>query len=192
MRYLPLRLLLTLLCASPMYCAAYDGDSDFTLQVKYSPWGIIRADDDDSDDFFNPGRYYSEYELDLERTLGVRAMYEPFYIASNRYTTQVNTSSPDARIETYSIGFGGLNYDAFSYHSGLYLLGAIGIGRAEFDFRDQSMNNWEAFVEANAEIGLRLQEHLLIGAGAEWQHFGEPGESHANYWNFYISTGVTF
>ena len=166
-------------------------DRDFTLQIKYSPWGTIDADEDDFD-YFNEGDSYQKYELDLERSFGLRAMYEPLYIAANRYTTKINTYSPEARVDTFSVGFGGINYDAFAYDSGLYLLGAIGAGRGNFKFDDEDMDDWEAFIEANAEIGLRIQEHFLIGVGGEWQHFGEPGESKANYWNLYFSTGFTF
>lgn len=163
---------------------------DFTVQIKYSPWGIIDADEDDFD-FANNGEY-EKYDLDFERSFGARAIYEPFYIAANLYTTNVDSESPEATVDTFSIGFGGINYDAFAYNSGLYLLGAVGAGRGNFKFNDSSMNDWEAFIEANAEIGLRIQSHWLVGLGAEWQHFGEPGESKANYWNLYFTTGFTF
>ncbi len=163
---------------------------DFTVQIKYSPWGIIDADEDDFD-FANDGDY-EKYDLDFERSFGIRGIFEPFYFAANRYTTQVDSDSPEATVETFSVGLGGINYDAFAYNSGLYLLGAIGAGRGNFTFNESSLDDWEAFIEANAEIGLRIQEHWLIGVGAEWQHFGEPGESKANYWNLYFTTGFTF
>lgn len=184
-------LILAAICSLPLCNAAAFGNGDFTLQIKYSPWGVIDADEDDFDSF-NADESYEKYDLDFERSYGFRAIYEPIYIAANRYTTSIDTHSSDARVDTYSIGLGGINYDAFAYNSGLYLLGAIGLGRGNFKYRDSDMNDWEAFVEANAEIGFRIQENLLIGVGGEWQHFGEPGESKANYWNLYFTTGVVF
>lgn len=172
-------------------CGASATAQDFTLQLKYSPWGTIDADEDEFD-YFNSSESYEKYDLDFERSFGIRAIFEPIYVAANRYTTQVSSTTPDAQVETYSIGLGGLNYDAFAYDSGLYLLGAIGAGRGNFKFKDPDMNDWEAFIEANAEVGLRIQEYLLVGVGAEWQHFGSPGESKANYWNLYITTGFAF
>lgn len=170
--------------------AAAFGDGDFTLQLKYSPWGVIDADEDDYD--FSGSTSFEKYDLDFERSFGVRAIYEPLYVAANRYSTNINTPSAEATVNTFSVGFGGINYDAFAYNSGLYLLGAVGAGRGNFKYADSTLNDWEAFIEANAEIGLRIQEHLLIGIGGEWQHFGEPGESKANYWNLYFTTGFTF
>lgn len=189
MRHFAAQLFLVVL---PLMCVgniAKAENRDLTLQIKYSPWGTIDADEDDFDYGDEP---YQKYELDFERSFGLRAMYEPLYVAANRYTTQINALSPEAEVDTFSIGFGGFNYDPFAYDSGLYLFGAIGAGRGNFKFNDSDMNDWEAFIEANAEVGLRFQQHFLIGIGGEWQHFGEPGESKANYWNLYFSTGFTF
>jgi hypothetical protein len=99
---------------------------------------------------------------------------------------------PDAKVETLAVGFGGLTYDEFAYDSGIYLMGSVGAGAGRFKFKQPELDDWEALVEGNAEIGLRIQEHMLLGVGVDYQHFGEPGESKANFWNLYIGTGLTF
>lgn len=99
---------------------------------------------------------------------------------------------PDAIVETVAIGFGGIGYDQFASDSGLYVMGGVGVGAGRFKFKQPELNDWEALVEGNAEIGLRIQEHLLLGVGVDYQHFGEPGESKAHLWNLYIGTGLTF
>ncbi len=95
-------------------------------------------------------------------------------------------------METYSVGFGGINYDPYAYDSGLYLLGSVGAGIGKFKFKNPDLNDWEAMFEANGEVGLRIEENLLLGVGVDYQLFGEPGDTKAHYWNLYVSTGLTF
>ena len=159
------------------------------LQLKYSPLGIIDADEDEFD---RNDRSYEKYEMDFERSLGAKLIIAPMYVSVNRNVTNLNDPIPDAIVETVAIGFGGIGYDQFASDSGLYVMGGVGVGAGRYKFKHPELNDWEALVEGNAEIGLRIQEHLLIGVGVDYQHFGEPGESKANLWNLYIGTGLTF
>ena len=159
------------------------------LQLKYSPIGLIDADEDKFD--YDDGSY-EKYEMDFERSLGARLFFGPFYVAGNRSVTDINNPTPDAIVETVSVGMGGIGYDQFASDSGMYLLGGLGVGVGKFKFKQPDLNDWEAMAEANVEIGLRIQEHLLLGVGVDYQHFGEPGESKAHLWNLYIGTGLTF
>lgn len=163
-------------------------DWPIVLQLKYSPFGTIDADEDE----FNYSSDYDRYDMDFERSLGAKLIIAPVYISANQSITNLDEPIPDAKVETFAIGLGGINYDEFAYSSGLYLLGGVGIGAGHFKFEDPDQNEWETMVEANAEIGLRLKEHVLLGLGIDYQHFGEPGESKANYWNLYVGTGFTF
>lgn len=166
-------------------------DLPFVLQVKYSPWGIIDADEDEFD---RDDRNYEKYEMDFERNIGAKIIFSfaPIYIGAQQSVTNLDNSTPDAKVETIAIGFGGVAYDEFAYHSGIYLMGGVGVGAGKFKFKQPELNDWEALIEGNAEIGLRVQEHLMLGVGVDYQHFGEPGESKANFWNLYIGTGLTF
>ncbi|WP_062066418.1 hypothetical protein [Cellvibrio sp. OA-2007] len=164
-------------------------DWPIVLQLKYSPLGIIDADEDKFD---HDDGSYEKYEMDFERSWGGRLFVGPIYVAATRNVTDINTPTPDAIVETLSIGLGGIGYDQFASDSGFYLMGGLGVGAGRFKFKQPELNDWEAMIEGNAEIGLRLQEHLLLGVGVDYQHFGEPGESKAHLWNLYIGTGLTF
>lgn len=166
-------------------------DLPFVMQIKYSPWGIIDADEDEFE--YNPDRY-QKYEMDFERNIGAKIIFPfaPIYIGAQQSVTNLDNSTPDAKVETFAIGFGGVAYDTFESNSGIYLMGGLGAGTGKFTFKDPDQNDWEAFMEANAEIGLRIQEHLLLGVGVDYQHFGKPGESKANFWNLYVGTGLVF
>lgn len=161
----------------------------FVLQIKYSPLGTIIADEDEFD--------YSEhqkYEMDFERTMGIKLILPmmPIYIGAQQNITNLDQDTPDVKVETYTVGFGGITYDPYAQNSGLYLLGGVGAGIGKFKFKDPELNDWEAMFEANGEVGLRIQENLLIGFGVDYQLFGELGDTKANYWNLYVSTGITF
>lgn len=54
------------------------------------------------------------------------------------------------------------------------------------------LNDDEMLFEANGEIGFHFNQHLLLGAGIDFQHFGEFGESKASSWTFYLATGIVF
>lgn len=164
-------------------------DWPVVLQLKYSPLGIINADEDEFD---NDDSLYEKYDMDFERSLGARLIVAPVYVSINRSVTSINDPIPDAIVETAAIGFGGLGYDQFAVDSGFYLMGGVGVGAGRFKFEQPELNDWEALVEGNAEIGLRIEEHLLLGVGVDYQHFGVPGESKASFWNLYIGTGLTF
>jgi hypothetical protein len=166
-------------------------DAPFVLQLKYSPLGIIDADEDEFD---RGDRSYEKYDMEFERTLGAKIIFSPIpiYLGVQQSITNLDNSMPDAKVETLAVGFGGLTYDEFAYDSGIYLMGSVGAGAGRFKFKQPELDDWEALVEGNAEIGLRIQEHMLLGVGVDYQHFGEPGESKANFWNLYIGTGLTF
>lgn len=183
------RLLPTLLLGFIANTSYAQADMPFVLQVKYSPWGTILADEDE----FEYSRY-QKYEMDFERSLGIKLILPtlPIYLGAQQNITQLNHETPDVKVETFAIGFGGINYDPYAYDSGLYLLGSVGAGIGKFKFKDPDLNDWEAMFEANGEVGLRIQENLLIGVGVDYQLFGEPGDTKAHYWNLYVSTGITF
>ena len=164
-------------------------DWPVVLQLKYSPLGTIDADEDEFD--YDDERY-EKYDMNFERSLGAKLIVAPIYVAINRSVTDIDNTIPDAIVETVAIGFGGIGYDQFAYDSGFYLMGGVGVGAGRFKFKQPELNDWEALAEGNAEIGLRIQEHLLLGVGVDYQHFGEPGESKAHLWNLYIGTGLTF
>lgn len=159
------------------------------VQLKYSPFGTINPDEDEFEYFQDN---YERYDLDFERSLGAKLILEPFYISANKSITSRDNSAAQTTVETLAIGFGGIRYDQFAYDSGLYLLGSVGVGTGWFKFNDQKQSEQEAMAEANAEIGFRLQEHFLLGMGVDYQLFGSFGETKANYWNLYVSTGLTF
>jgi hypothetical protein len=163
----------------------------FVVQLKYSPWGVIDADEDEFD---RGDENYEKYEMEFERNIGAKIIFPfaPIYIGAQQSVTNLDNSTPDAKVETFAIGFGGVAYDKFASNSGIYLMGGVGAGTGKFTFKDPVQNDWEAFMEGNAEIGLRIQEHLLLGIGVDYQHFGKPGESKANFWNLYIGTGLVF
>jgi hypothetical protein len=161
------------------------------LQLKYSPLGTINADEDK----FNHDDYsYEKYDMDFERSIGVKVIFSfvPVYIAAQQNITNLDESIPDTKVDTFSLGFGGINYDEFANDAGIYLMGGVGVGAGKFQFKQPELNDWEALIEGNAEIGLRIQEHFLLGVGVDYQHFGEPGETKAHLWNLYIGTSLVF
>jgi hypothetical protein len=159
------------------------------VQLKYSPWGVIFSDQDDFD-YFSSTPDTEKYDMHFERSLGARVILAPFYVAANRSTTNLDQDIPDTLVETLSLGFSGTVMDV--YDNDIYLTGAIGAGKCRFKFKNPDMNDWEAFFEAGAEIGFDIEDHLLIGVGVDWQLFGEPGDTKANYWNMYVGTGISF
>lgn len=167
-------------------------DNNIVIQMKYSPWGGIDADEDDFELSFPNPDDFSKYDMTFERSYSGRLIVEPFYISTQRSTTDLNTSTPDAEVETIAVGLAGIDYDPFESNNGTYLMGGFGVGRGTFRFKDPDLNDEEFLFEANAEIGFHFAEHILLGAGIDFQHFGEFGESKAYSWTFYISTGVVF
>lgn len=159
------------------------------IQLKYAPWGVINADEQDFSYFGSSSDNFEKYDMHFERSIGGRLIVSPFYIAATRSTTNLNADIPDAIVETVSVGIGGPVFDIND--SNVYLIGAFGAGKGRFKFKDPDMNDWEAFFDANAEIGLKF-DFLMIGTGVDWQLFGKPGETKANYWNLYLGTGITF
>lgn len=159
------------------------------IQFKYAPWGLIDADEQDFNYVGDSQDNFEKYDMHFDRSLGGRLIVTPLYVAATRSTTNLDKAVPDAIVETFSVGLGGPEFDIKG--SNIYLIGAFGAGAGRFKFKDPDMNDWEAFFEANAEIGLRF-DFLLIGTGIDWQLFGEPGETKANYWNWYLGTGITF
>ena len=165
-------------------------DSPLYLQFKYSPLGTINADDSTFEYF---GDDYQEYDMNFDRTLGAKLIFDPVYIAVQQNITNLNNSKPDVTLETISMGLAGFNYERFAYEDpNLYLMGGLGLGAGQFKFEDAEDNKWETFLEANAEVGFRLQEHFLLGMGIDYQRFGDFGDHKANYWSLYLGTGIIF
>lgn len=161
------------------------------VQLKYAPWGLIDADEEDFSYFgSSDDSQFQKYDMHFDRSLGARIIVAPFYLAVNRSTTDIDKEIPDAIVETISAGLGGAVLDINDYN--VYLIGAVGAGKGRFKFKDPNMNDWEIFFDANAEIGFHFEEHILMGVGVDWQLFGEPGETKANYWNMYVGTGFSF
>jgi len=179
---------LFLICIfQPFYLTAKAEEIPFLIQIKYAPWGVIYAGEDDFN-YFGGNTSYQKYEMDFERSIGIRAIASPLYVAVNRSTTQIDTDIPDAIVETISGGVAGI----MTSDSHTYLIGALGVGKGRFTFKDPDMNDWEAFAEANIEMGFLIEDHLTIGVGADWQLFGKPGDTKADYLNLYLGTGVSF
>lgn len=156
------------------------------LQVKYSPWGGISADKDD----FSTDEDFSHYDMTFDHSYSGRIIIGPVYISHQRSKATIeNTTNVD--VKTVAIGLAGINYDAIDSEYNVYLMGGLGIGQGTFRFNNRNQEK-EYLFEANAEIGLKPTEHLLIGAGIDFQHFGEFRESKASSWTFYISSGLTF
>ncbi|QEI11615.1 hypothetical protein [Cellvibrio japonicus] len=159
------------------------------LQVKYAPWGFIDADEDEFALYDNT---YQKYDMHFERSIGARLIASPFYISLQENITQIDHPIPDAKVRTFSAGFAGIVHNPEIFSSNTYIIGALGLGHGSFRFKDPLKDDDEYFFEGNAEFGLQPVKHWLIGIGIDWQHFGRPGESKANYWNLYLSTGLTF
>ncbi len=159
------------------------------IQLKYSPLGKIFADEDEFD-YDEPG--FEKYDMSFERSFSIRAIAMPFYVSAQRSITNLNAEVPDTVVETLAIGFGGVLYDPNEVELGTYLIGSLGIGGGRFEFKNPRLNDWEAMVEGNAEIGVRIAEHILLGTGIDYQLFGEPTETKAHSWTFYMSTGLVF
>lgn len=187
-----MKLIITLLfiCLACIHNSSYAQYQPVVIQIKYSPWGKIFADEDEFE--YYDDEEFEKYAMKFERGLGIRALAMPYYISAQRNITNLDAEIPDATVETLAIGSAGIMYDPYEVEVGAYLIGALGIGAGRFEFKDPDLNDWEAMVEGNAEVGFRIAEHLLIGTGIDYQHFGEPGETKAHSWTFYISTGVVF
>ena len=167
-------------------------DNNIVVQLKYSPLGGIDADEDDFELSFPNPDDFSKYDMTFERSYSARLIVEPFYVSAQRGTTDLNTSTPNAEVETLAIGLAGIDYDPFESSTGTYLMGGFGVGRGTFRFKNPDLNDEEFLFEANAEIGFHFAEHILLGTGIDFQHFGEFGESKAYSWTFYLSSGVVF
>lgn len=160
------------------------------VQLKYSPWGGINADEDEFES--GSSNDYERYEMSFDHSYSGRILLGPVYLSHQRSNATIEGAS-DAEVSTIAIGVAGINYDVYESQHGTYLMGGVGIGRGTFTFdNSNAKKEQEVMFEANAEVGMRIAEHLLMGAGVDFQHFGEFGESKASSWTFYISTGVVF
>jgi hypothetical protein len=178
--------LLLLLLIAPINLSFAGEVYPVILQLKYAPWGLIDADDEQ--DGFWLDENFEKYDMHFERSVGARLIFSPYYVAASRSVTDLDANVPDTVVETLSGGVGGAGSLG---ESNYYLLGAVGVGRGRFTFKDPDMNDWENFVEANAEIGIKI-DFLMLGTGVDWQLFGSPGETKAIYWNLYVGTGISF
>lgn len=162
------------------------------IQVKYSPWGGIDADEDEFDNRESSENSYEKYDMTFERSYSARLIIEPFYISAQRSTTKPESDIPDAEVTTFAAGFAGISFDPFESRFGHYLMGGLGIGQGTFEFKDPEQNDHELLLEANGEIGFHINQRLLLGLGVDYQHFGEFQESIASSWTFYFTTGLVF
>lgn len=165
---------------------AFALDLPVVVQLKYSPWGGIDADKDQ----FDTDEDFSYYEMTFDKSYSGRMLVGPIYV-SHQHSKATMESSADVDVKTVAIGLAGINYDALDSQYNAYLMGGIGLGRGTFTFSN-GVEKEEDMFEASAEIGIKPTEHLLLGAGVDFQHFGEFRESIASSWTFYISSGVTF
>ncbi|HSC69267.1 MAG TPA: hypothetical protein VLC79_16360 [Cellvibrio sp.] len=163
-------------------------DFPLIVQIKYSPWGGINADEDE----FDTDDEFEHYDMTFDNSYGGRILMGPVYISHHRSNADIE-GGKEAEVRTIAIGVAGISYDVYQSQSGTYLMGGLGIGRGTFIFdKEDGEKEQDAMFEANAEAGLRIDEHLLIGAGLDFQHFGEFGESKGSAWTFYISSGLVF
>lgn len=184
-------LVITLLLAVySSWAQAYS--SPIILQLKYSPWGDINAEETEFNTNESGAENYDKYTISIERSYSARFILSPFYLSTQHSSTNVSTEKPEAQVDTFSVGFAGIDNSYFEDYSSLYLMGGLGIGIGRFRFKDSTQDSKEWMIEGNGEIGLRLGKHLLMGTGIDYQHFGEVGESKASSWTFYFSTGIIF
>ncbi len=178
-------LIAVLLIAMASPCA-FAVDLPVILQVKYSPWGGIDADEDE----FETDESFSKYDMTFASSYSGRVIIGPVYVSHQHSKADINGGG-DIDVKTLAIGLAGINYDALDSQYNAYLMGGIGVGRGTFTFTNGTETEEDMF-EASAEIGIKPTEHLLLGAGVDFQHFGEFRESKASSWTFYISSGLTF
>lgn len=174
-------LLITLISSS-----AFALDLPVLLQLKYSPWGGIDADKDE----FETDENFSKYDMTFANSYSGRVIVGPIYVSHQQSKADIKGGG-HIDVKTFAIGLAGINYDALDSEYNAYLMGGIGLGRGTFTF-DNDVETEEDMFEASAEIGIKPTEHLLLGAGVDFQHFGEFRESKASSWTFYISTGLAF
>ena len=165
-------------------------DFPLVLQLKFSPWGGINADEDEFESGSSDN--YKRYDMTFDHSYSGRILVGPVYVSHQQSNATIE-GDIDAEVSTIAIGVAGINYDVYESQHGTYLMGGVGIGQGTFTFADNNATKeQESMVEANAEAGMRVAEHLLMGAGVDFQHFGNFGESKASSWTFYISTGLVF
>lgn len=158
------------------------------LQIKISPVGEINAQNYGIDQQARPT---DKYNMSLEPNVALRWMYDPFYFSTSTSSADDNALN-GAHLSTFAFGLSGISFGTFETNPNAYLLGGIGIGAGQFTYSDSSLDDWEAMFEASAEFGLRLDKHWLIGAGGDFQAFGDLGDTKARGWRFYFSSGWLF
>ena len=165
-------------------------DLPVVVQVKFSPWGGIDADEDE----FETDNNFNQYEMTFNNSYSGRVLIGPVYVSHQRSHADIDDKAAgtgDVDVKTFAIGLAGINYDAIDSPYNAYLMGGIGLGRGTFTFNN-GVETEEDMFEASAEIGIKPFEHLMLGAGVDFQHFGEFRESKASSWTFYVSSGVAF
>lgn len=158
------------------------------LQVKYSPWGGIDADEDEFYDSDN----YDHYDMSFERGYGARLILKNFYLSIQKNYTDIDQDIPDASVETISVGLALNSKHEINDDLAGYMIFAVGAGSGHFMFKDSVMNDWESFIEMNLELGYVVANIITVGVGVDVQHFGHPGESKATYGSLYLSAGFVF
>jgi len=158
------------------------------IQLKYSPIGEINADYYDASQIPQPT---DKYQQSLQPHAGLRWMYDPFYLSLSSADAE-DPALTGAHINTFALGLSGIRFGTFESNPNAYLLGAIGLGAGKFTYTDPALDDWEAMFEASAEMGLLIGRHWLIGSGADYQAFGDLGDSKATGWRFYFSSGWLF
>ncbi len=158
------------------------------LQLKISPLGEINAQSYGVDQLARPT---DKYNMSLAPGVALRWLYDPFYIGVSSANGD-DLALPGAHLSTFSLGFSGIRFGAFESNPNAYLLGGLGLGAGQFTYADSQLDDWEAMFEATAEFGLLLNKHWLLGAGGDYQAFGDLGDTKARGWRFYISSGWMF
>lgn len=161
------------------------------VQVQRSSYGGINADEDPTP-YNGSDPLFSKYDMDFERSYGLRAVYSILYLSAQRSLTNLHTDTPDTRVETAAIGFALAGDGEEGGILDTYFVGAIGVGAGRFTFKQPDLNDWEAMLEVNLEGGIKIARYLLLGAGFTYQHFGAIQETKAELGSIYISTGIRF
>lgn len=169
------------------YCYA---DQMNLIQLKLSTLGGINADTDDFD-YYSDDRF-KKYDMSFDETYSARIIYSGLFVSAKHSTTNVGAKTPDAIVESVAVGLASASDEYRLDYFNAYVIAGVGVGAGRFTFKQPYLNDWEAMVEINLEGGIELSDHLLLGVGCDYLHFGTPGETKAEQGELYMSIGLRF
>ena len=172
-------------------CFAGGNWQTYILQLHYSPssrsWG------DTDEEWINNQHYeshYDRFDLRLDHAVAGRLILGNTYLRLSQHESEQDHPG-HASVDSVAIGIAlvgtGINPDANDY-----FVGNIGLGSSKFHFHGSDTQDSEFFGEIGAEYGFRLTSNILAGAGFNYKHYGNPGETKANWLDFYLSGSVAF